>query len=58
MVRQQVGKALTGSGFIVVEAVDGIDALEKLAGSPDTCLVVCDINMPRMNGIEFLEKKI
>lgn len=57
MVRQQVGRALTGSGFSVIEAVDGVDALEKLAASPDACLVVCDVNMPRMNGIEFLEQK-
>jgi len=57
MVRQQVGRALTGAGFLIIEAVDGADALEKLAASPDISLVVCDVNMPRMNGIEFLEQK-
>jgi two-component system chemotaxis response regulator CheY len=56
MVRQQVGRALTAAGFSVVEASDGVDALEKLASSPGTRLVVCDVNMPRMNGIEFLER--
>src|ERR1700737_963132 len=54
MVRQQVGRALTAAGFSVVEAIDGVEALEKLATSPETKLVVCDVNMPRMNGIEFL----
>jgi len=56
MVRQQVGRALAGAGFAVVEAVDGADALEKLAAHADTALVVCDVNMPRMGGIEFLEQ--
>jgi len=55
MVRKQVGAALKSQGYDVVEAVDGIDALEKLASNPDTRLIVCDVNMPRMNGIEFLE---
>jgi len=55
MVRQQVSRALVGAGFSVIQAVDGQDALEKLAESPDTRLVVCDVNMPKMNGLEFLE---
>jgi two-component system chemotaxis response regulator CheY len=55
MVRQQVGRALKGAGFSVIEATDGVDGLQKLTASPDTTLVVCDVNMPRMNGIEFLE---
>jgi two-component system chemotaxis response regulator CheY len=58
MVRQQVGRALEGAGFSIVEAVDGADALEKLASSPGTVLIVCDVNMPRMNGIEFLERLV
>ena len=56
MVRKQVGAALKGLGYAILEAVDGIDALEKLDGSPDTRLIVCDVNMPRMNGLEFLER--
>ena len=55
MVRRQVTSALVGAGFLVVEAVDGEDAREKLAATPDTGLIVCDVTMPRMNGIEFLE---
>jgi len=57
MVRREVGRALVGAGFTIVEAVDGVDALQKLDASPDTKLVVCDVNMPRMDGIEFLAEK-
>lgn len=56
MVRQQVNKVLSGAGFSVVEAHDGMDALEKLSANPKVGLVVCDVNMPRMGGLEFLEQ--
>ncbi|HEV8551749.1 MAG TPA: response regulator [Polyangiaceae bacterium] len=56
MVRKQVGTALKAQGYTVVEAVDGVDALSKLEAHPETRLVVCDVNMPRMNGLEFLEQ--
>ncbi|MEO7112156.1 MAG: response regulator [Polyangiaceae bacterium] len=55
LVRQQVKRALVGAGFVVVEAVDGADALQK-AIETNLALVVCDVNMPRMGGIEFLER--
>lgn len=54
-VRLQVGRALKGAGFETVDAVDGLDALEKMSANPDISLVICDVNMPRMSGIEFLE---
>ncbi len=56
MVRKQVERALTAAGFVVLEACDGADALVQLQGDTTMGLVVCDVNMPRMNGIELLEK--
>ncbi len=56
MVRRQVGVTLKGIGYTVIEAVDGVDALQKLDDNPHTNLIVCDVNMPRMNGLEFLER--
>ena len=56
MVRQQVSRALANAGFDVTEATDGVDALEKLRASPDFDLVVCDVHMPRMSGVELLQE--
>jgi two-component system chemotaxis response regulator CheY len=54
-VRQQVGLALRQPGFDVLEASDGMEALELLRKHADCALVVCDVNMPKMNGLEMLE---
>lgn len=54
LVRTQVRRALAESGLDVVDAVDGEDALVCLSRAlPD--VLVCDVNMPRMSGIELLE---
>ena len=53
--RRQVTLALGKAGFDVVEAVDGLDGLKKIEANPDAAGVVCDVNMPNMSGIEFLE---
>lgn len=55
-VRQQVGLALGQAGFDVVEAVDGLDGVDKINTVADLALVICDVNMPRMNGLEMIEK--
>jgi two-component system chemotaxis response regulator CheY len=54
-VRQQVGTALKGAGFEILEAGDGADGLAKIGSERDIGLVILDVNMPRMNGLEMLE---
>lgn len=49
-----------GDGFRLVSAMDGLEALEILRGHGEVRLhrphiVLLDLNMPRMNGFEFLE---
>ena len=39
----------------ILEAGDGIEALRKLELFPNVGMILCDINMPNMNGIEFLQ---
>ncbi len=51
-VRKITGRLLTREGFKVMQAKDGLDALEVLAGEiPDVMLL--DIEMPRMDGFEL-----
>jgi two-component system, chemotaxis family, chemotaxis protein CheY len=41
--------------YPLVHAYDGKEALERLAENGDVDLVLLDMNMPRMNGLEFLQ---
>src|SRR5919202_6048770 len=41
--------------YPLVHAYDGKEALERLKESRDVDLVLLDMNMPRMNGLELLE---
>ena len=54
-IRQQVNFTLAKSGFEVVEAEDGAIGLEKLKANPDIAVVVSDVNMPNLNGLEMVE---
>jgi two-component system chemotaxis response regulator CheY len=54
-IRQQVASALERAGFGVVEATDGIDGLER-ASQNELCMVILDVNMPRLDGLEMLER--
>jgi len=52
-VRQMVSFTLRKAGYEVVEAVDGKDALGKV-GSEKFDLIITDLNMPNMDGIEMM----
>ncbi|WP_099911400.1 response regulator [Puniceibacterium antarcticum] len=54
-IRQMIKMTLSGAGYSVVEAVDGVDGYAK-ATSMSLAAIVTDLNMPRMNGIEFIKK--
>ena len=54
-IRQVVGITLKKAGYDVIEANDGVDALGKLKGQK-VHLIVCDVNMPNMDGITFLKE--
>jgi two-component system chemotaxis response regulator CheY len=50
--RQVVSFALLAAGYEVMEASDGVDAVARLSGRVD--MVITDLNMPRMDGIELI----
>jgi two-component system chemotaxis sensor kinase CheA len=55
--RKQVSKLLSGKGFEVTTAINGEEALNllKSGDSPDFELVLSDIEMPKLNGYEFVK---
>ena len=55
-VREEVADYLRSHGMTVDIAVDGLDGLEKLKADPSIRLVVCDLNMPDMDGLTMVEK--
>ena len=44
------------AGFEVETACDGVDALEKLKFSAKPDLIITDVNMPRMTGLELIQQ--
>jgi two-component system, chemotaxis family, chemotaxis protein CheY len=53
--RQMVSFTLKHAGYEVIEASDGVDALEY-ARSNAVSLVLTDVNMPRMDGITLVRE--
>lgn len=53
--RTVVKLALQKAGYTVVEAGDGKEALTKLESTAKVNLIVCDVNMPNMDGLTFLK---
>ena len=51
--REVMGALLEMEGYRVAYAVDGRDALDQLDGGLSPCLILLDVSMPRMDGIEF-----
>ncbi|MEH1955050.1 hybrid sensor histidine kinase/response regulator [Nostoc sp.] len=52
--RQTLSLTLQKSGYQVIQAQNGVEALEKLQLHPEIQVVVSDLEMPRMNGFELL----
>ncbi len=55
-VRDEVAGFLKKNGLEVSTAIDGKDGLLKLKNDPAIKLVICDINMPNMDGLTMVEK--
>jgi chemotaxis family two-component system sensor histidine kinase/response regulator PixL len=53
-VREILAMTLEEAGYQVVSAKDGREAIDRLLEHPEVQLVICDIEMPVMNGFDFL----
>ncbi|BAN69887.1 response regulator [endosymbiont of unidentified scaly snail isolate Monju] len=53
--RQMVSFTLKGAGYEVVEAADGVEAL-NIAKTRSVNLVITDVNMPNMDGITLIRE--
>jgi two-component system chemotaxis response regulator CheY len=54
-VRRQVSGVLVQAGFDVLEATDGLNGADQIRAEADLALVICDVNMPKLNGLDMLE---
>ena len=54
-IRRIIGEIMKQLDFVVTEAGNGVEALQRLEelGAPD--LVLVDWNMPEMNGLDFIK---
>jgi len=53
--RQMITFTLKGANFEVLEAGDGVEALEVAKGKK-LSLIITDVNMPRMDGITLVQR--
>ena len=53
--REVISLTLRTAGYVVLEAVDGRDALAKITASAPHMLIT-DLNMPNMDGIELIRQ--
>lgn len=54
-VRNTLSEALQKANYQVIQARDGAEAVRQLQRYPDVQAILCDIEMPGMNGFEFLK---
>jgi DNA-binding NtrC family response regulator len=54
--REGMSMALTRAGYLVYEASSGADALNILSKNKDIIIMISDVRMPGMTGLELLEK--
>lgn len=56
--RDAVALALESEGYAVVTAATGLEALEWLASGTTPCLILLDLMMPDMDGVQFRSEQL
>lgn len=49
---------LEQENFSVVTSSNGVEALDQLRADPEFSCILCDISMPKMSGLEFLDEYV
>ena len=57
LIRKSLSKVLRARGYGVETAMNGREALDKLARIPPPALILLDLKMPVMDGWEFLSER-
>ena len=55
-IRQTLSTALRKAGYRVIQSHDGLEGIEQLKQEATIQAAISDIEMPRMNGLEFLSR--
>lgn len=55
-IREAIGLALTSAGYHVEKAIDGEDGIRMLRSVSQVDLVITDLNMPNMDGINLVQE--
>ena len=55
--RQTLAVSLERAGYRVLQAGDGWEAIKQLQSNSSVKLVICDIEMPNMNGFDFMNHR-
>jgi class 3 adenylate cyclase/FixJ family two-component response regulator len=56
LIKQKFRKKIREGAYDFVFAINGVDALKKLEEHQDVDIILCDINMPEMDGLTLLSK--
>lgn len=54
-VREQLSIVLSGAGYEIIEAEDGLQGANAIRENPNAALAICDVNMPKLSGLDMLE---
>jgi two-component system, chemotaxis family, chemotaxis protein CheY len=54
--RALIAQTLKSAGFDIIEAVDGEDALNRATPAAAIDLFLCDVNMPKVDGLTLVKR--
>ncbi|NEP44501.1 MAG: response regulator, partial [Okeania sp. SIO2H7] len=55
--RKTISSTLIRAGYQVIQAGNGVEALQKLRQHPNIDLIISDVEMPEMDGFQFLDRR-